>query len=92
MPSALRCEEPENLRMEMMEMMGRLRECWCANEQFFQLSAFFFFCSLKTKGELKAEKFTHWQPMALSATPAFYCMNKQQLFTHLISPSTLSAN
>lgn len=78
-------------------------ECLCANEQFSRSKPtpyrswvlFFFvlfFFSLKTKGELKAEKFTHWQTMALSATPAFYCMNKQQLFIHLISPSTLSAN
>ncbi len=59
--------------------------CSCVCERLFscsglhspmQLSAFL----LKTKKDLKAEKFLHWQPMTSSATPAFTVWTNSYLF------------
>lgn len=47
---------------------------------------------LKTKEELKAEKIPPLAAHGFVCHPSLYCMNKQQLFIHLISPSTPSAN
>ncbi len=53
-----------------------------------QLSAF----SAENKRGIKSRKIHPLAAHGFVCHPSLYCMNKQQLFIHLISPSTTSAN